>query len=52
VDGDVVWCMAAGEVEADPFAVSTAAAEATAAAIRDAVSQATGAPGVAAARER
>jgi hypothetical protein len=44
--------MAAGEVEADPFAISTAAAEATAAAIRDAVSQATGAPGVPAARER
>ena len=52
VDGDVVWCIAAGEVEADPFAISTAAAEATAAAIRDAVSQATGAPGVPAARER
>ena len=44
-DGDVAFCFASGRVEADPLAVSVLAAEATAAAIRDAVRSATGAPG-------
>lgn len=51
-DGDMVFCMAAGEAEADRFALSALAAEATAAAIRDAVACATGAPGCPAAAER
>jgi L-aminopeptidase/D-esterase-like protein len=45
VDGDVVFCLAAGRTEADPLAVSALAAEVTAAAIRDAVRSARGAPG-------
>lgn len=50
-DGDVSFCLAAGKVEADVDAVSVAVAEAVAAAIRDAVLQADGAPGCPAARD-
>jgi len=52
VDGDVAYCFASGRVEADPLAVSVLAAEVTAAAIRDGVRQAAGAPGCPAAAER
>ena len=52
VDGDVVYCIATGRVEADALAVSVLAAEVTAQAIRDAVRQATGAPGCPSAAER
>jgi L-aminopeptidase/D-esterase-like protein len=51
-DGDAVFCAATNACEADPFAVCVAAAEVTAAAIRDGVRQATGAPGCPAAGER
>jgi L-aminopeptidase/D-esterase-like protein len=51
-DGDLVTCMATGRVEADPFVVSSLAAEVAAAAIRDAARSATGAPGCPAARDR
>ena len=51
LDGDVAYCFASNTVEADPLAVSVLAAEVTAAAIRDAVRQATGAPGCPAVRE-
>ena len=44
-DGDVVYCLATGAVEAEPFGISALAADVTAAAIRDAVRQATGVPG-------
>ncbi len=50
-DGDVSFCLAAGTVEADVDAVSLAATEAVAAAVRDAVRQATAAPGCPAARD-
>jgi L-aminopeptidase/D-esterase-like protein len=43
-DGDLVYCLASGAVEAHPFSVSALAADVTAAAIRDAVRQATGTP--------
>jgi L-aminopeptidase/D-esterase-like protein len=51
-DGDTVFFAATNEREADPLAVYIAAADATAAAIRDGVRQATGAPGCPAASER
>lgn len=51
-DGDLVYCLATGEVEAEPFAISMLAADMTAAAIRDAVRSATGVPGCPAAAER
>jgi L-aminopeptidase/D-esterase-like protein len=51
VDGDVVYCLAAGAAEADPLALSALAARVTAAAVRDAVRSATGAPGCPAASE-
>ncbi len=51
-DGDLVTCMATGRVDADPFVVSSLAAEVAAAAIRDAALSATGAPGCPAARDR
>jgi L-aminopeptidase/D-esterase-like protein len=41
-DGDLVYCLATGAVEAQPFALSALAADVTAAAIRDAVRQARG----------
>jgi L-aminopeptidase/D-esterase-like protein len=50
-DGDVAYCLAAGRVDADPFAVSVVAAEVVAAAIRDGVRSATAAPGCPAAAE-
>ena len=51
-DGDVVFCLASGRVEVEMFAFSTLAAHAVAAAIRDGVRQATGAPGCPSLRER
>lgn len=51
-DGDLVVCAATGDVPADPFLVSALAPEVIAAAIRDAVHRATGAPGCPAASER
>jgi L-aminopeptidase/D-esterase-like protein len=51
-DGDLVYCLASGAVEAHPFAISTLAADVTAAAIRDAVRQATGTPDCPSAAER
>ncbi len=51
-DGDMVFCMASGQVEVDRFVLSALAAEVTADAIRDAVVQATGAPGCPSAAER
>ena len=51
-DGDLVVCCATGDVEVDPFVVSALAPEVVAAAIRDAVTSATGAPGCPAAAER
>lgn len=51
-DGDTCFCVATGRVGADPVAVSVIAAEVTAAAIRDGVRRATGAPGCPAACER
>ncbi|HEV7460510.1 MAG TPA: P1 family peptidase [Solirubrobacteraceae bacterium] len=52
VDGDVVYVMATGRVPVEPFAVSALAADVSAAAIRDAVQQATDAPGCPAAVTR
>jgi L-aminopeptidase/D-esterase-like protein len=52
VDGDVVYVMATGRVPGDPFAVSALAADVSAAAVRDAVEQATDAPGCPAAVTR
>ena len=52
VDGDVVYCVATGREAADPLAVGAVAAHVVAAAIRDAVREATGAPGCPSARER
>jgi L-aminopeptidase/D-esterase-like protein len=51
-DGDTVFCAATNEREEDPVVVAAFAAEVTAEAIRDAVRQATGAPGCPAASER
>ena len=51
-DGDLVYALASGEVEAHPFAISALAADVTAAAIRDAVRQATGTPECPSAAER
>ena len=51
-DGDVVFCAATNRVDANPLVVSVVAAEVAAAAIRDGVRQATGAPGCPAAGER
>jgi L-aminopeptidase/D-esterase-like protein len=50
-DGDTLFCAATNEREADPVVVAAIAAEVTAEAIRDAVDQATGAPGCPAASE-
>lgn len=52
VDGDVAFVLASGAVAATPFAVSALAAHVAAAACRDAVREATGAPGCPAAGER
>lgn len=51
-DGDLVYCLAGGHVEAEPFAISALAAEVTAAAIRDGVRRAEGTPDCPAAAER
>ena len=51
-DGDLVYCLASGPVEADPFAVSALAADVTATAIRDGVRQARGTPDCPSAAER
>lgn len=51
-DGDTVFCAATNAADADPAVVAALAADATAEAIRDAVRQATGAPGCPAASER
>lgn len=52
VDGDVVYCVATGRKPVDALTVAAVGAEVTAAAIRDAVRQATGAPGCPSALER
>jgi L-aminopeptidase/D-esterase-like protein len=52
VDGDVAYCVATGRVAVDVLTASAVAAHVTAAAIRDAVRSATGAPGCPAAAER
>jgi L-aminopeptidase/D-esterase-like protein len=44
-DGDVAYCLASCRVDVDPFVVAALAAEVVAAAIRDGVRSATGAPG-------
>lgn len=44
-DGDTVFCASTGKVDGDPLLVSLTAADLVAAAIRDGVRQATGAPG-------
>jgi L-aminopeptidase/D-esterase-like protein len=51
-DGDTMFCAATNAVDADPAVVSALAADVAAEAIRDAVCQATGAPGCPAASER
>ena len=51
-DGDVAYCLAGGDAEADPLALAALGAEMTAEAIRDAVRTATGAPGCPAASQR
>ena len=51
-DGDLVVCAATGDVPADAFVLSAVTPEVIAAAIRDAVASATGAPGCPAASER
>jgi L-aminopeptidase/D-esterase-like protein len=44
-DGDTVFCASTRRIEGDPLAVSIAAADVVAEAIRDGVVSATGAPG-------
>jgi L-aminopeptidase/D-esterase-like protein len=51
-DGDMVFCLASGRVQVDTFVLSALAADVTSAAIRDAVEQATSAPGCPTAAER
>ena len=51
-DGDTMFCAATNTVDADPAVVAALTAEVAAEAIRDAVRQATGAPGCPAASER
>jgi L-aminopeptidase/D-esterase-like protein len=51
-DGDLVYCLASGSAEADPFAISALAADVTAAAIRDGVRQARGTADCPSAAER
>jgi L-aminopeptidase/D-esterase-like protein len=51
-DGDLVACLAGGEAEANPLVLEATAADATAAAIRDAVRQATSLAGCPSAAER
>jgi L-aminopeptidase/D-esterase-like protein/catechol 2,3-dioxygenase-like lactoylglutathione lyase family enzyme len=51
-DGDMTFVLASGAVEADPLILGALAAEATSAAIRDAVRSADGAPGCPSAADR
>lgn len=51
-DGDLVYCLATGSTEPNPFAVPALAGDVTAAAIRDAVRQASGVPGCPSAADR
>ncbi len=51
-DGDMTFVLASGAVDADPLIVGALAAEATSAAIRDAVSSADSAPGCPSATDR
>ena len=51
-DGDTVFCAATNATDADPAVVAALAADVAAEAIRDAVREATGAPGCPAASER
>lgn len=51
-DGDLVYCLASGSAEADPFAISVLAGDVTAAAIRDGVRQARGTPDCPSAADR
>ena len=51
-DGDLVYCLASGQVDAHPFALSALAADVTAAAIRDAVRSAEGTPDCPSAADR
>jgi L-aminopeptidase/D-esterase-like protein len=51
-DGDVVYCVATGRRPLDALTVAAVGADVTAAAIRDAVRQATGAPGCPSGSER
>jgi L-aminopeptidase/D-esterase-like protein len=52
VDGDLVACVAGGDADADPLVIEAAAAEAAAAAIRDAVRSADSVAGCPSARDR
>jgi L-aminopeptidase/D-esterase-like protein len=52
VDGDVVYCVATGSKDVDALTAAAVAADVSAAAIRDAVRRAAGAPGCPAAAER
>lgn len=52
LDGDIVFCAAGNRSDADLSTVSALAADATAAAIRDAVNQASGVPGCPSAADR
>lgn len=52
VDGDAVFCLAGGSHEVHPIPLAALAAHVVAAAVRDAVRSATGAPGCPAAGER
>lgn len=51
-DGDLACCLASGVVTADPTVVGVLAAEACAAAIRDAIAEASGVPGCPSATDR
>jgi L-aminopeptidase/D-esterase-like protein len=51
-DGDTVFCVSTGRVQGDALEVSLSAADVVAESIRDAIRQATGAPGCPAASER
>jgi len=51
-DGDMTFCLTSSRVPVDLFILSALAAEVTTAAIRDAIAQATSAPGCPTAAER
>jgi L-aminopeptidase/D-esterase-like protein len=52
VDGDVVYCISTGRRDVDALTIAAVGADVTAAAIRDGVRRATGAPGCPAASDR